>query len=498
MEYISTRGMSLPTTSAGAIRKGMAPDGGLYVPDSIPAWSGTEPLLASTYQKRAAWLLEQFLTDYTPAEIASCAAAAYGSEKFPEAVAPVRTLTPSMHVLELWHGPTCAFKDMALQLLPHLLRHAVAKGEENQRTLILVATSGDTGKAALEGFRDVPGTEIVVFYPARGVSPMQEWQMVTQEGANVHVVAVEGNFDDAQRGVKALFACRDFNEALLRRGLQSSSANSINWGRLVPQLVYYFSAYTDLVQRNIIKQGDPVDIVVPTGNFGNILAAFYARSMGLPVHKLVCAANANNVLVDFLRTGVYDGNRPFVKTMSPSMDILVSSNVERLLFELNDRDPSPVVEWMESLASKGFYDASSLKSQLTDIFWVDWAGDGETLQTIGQVYREQGYLLDPHTAVAWSVYEKYAAAQGSSCPALLVSTASPFKFNRSVALALLGEDEVQARDEFELLGLLARHTGWPVPTPLRDLKGRSVRHKTVCPPEDMGKTVLSLLDKQAK
>ncbi|NLM94847.1 MAG: threonine synthase [Firmicutes bacterium] len=498
MEYISTRGMSPTTSSAGAIRTGMAPDGGLYIPTSIPTWRGPEPLSAAAYQGRAAWLLAEFLTDYTPGEITGSAAAAYSSEKFPEAVAPVRTLTPSIHVLELWHGPTSAFKDMALQLLPHLLRYAVAKGEKQQRTLILVATSGDTGKAALEGFRDVPGTEIVVFYPARGVSPMQQWQMVTQEGNNVHVVAVEGNFDDAQRGVKALFASRDFNAALARRGLQSSSANSINWGRLVPQLVYYFSAYTDLVARSIVRQGEPVDIVVPTGNFGNILAAFYALLMGLPVHKLVCAANANNVLVDFLRTGIYDRRRPFVKTLSPSMDILVSSNVERLLFELSGRDSRAVASWMESLAAEGAYDASSLTEQLTDIFWTDWAGDDETLQTIGRVYQEHGYLLDPHTAVAWSVYEKYAAARGSSCPAILVSTASPFKFNRSVALALLGEEGVQGKDEFELVDLLARHTGWPVPVPLRDLKGKSVRHKTVCSPGDMGKTVLSLLDQQAK
>jgi threonine synthase len=494
MEYISTRGMSLPTTSAGAIRQGMAPDGGLYVPVSIPAWSGPDSLIPASYQERAAWLLAKFLADYTPGEIASSVAAAYSKEKFPATVAPVRTVTSSIHVLELWHGPTSAFKDMALQLLPHLLRYAVAKGEEGQRTLILVATSGDTGKAALEGFRDVPATEIVVFYPARGVSPMQQWQMVTQEGGNVHVVAVEGNFDDAQRGVKALFASRDFNEVLRHRGWQSSSANSINWGRLLPQLVYYFSAYTDLLAREVIKPGEAVDIVVPTGNFGNILAAFYARLMGLPVHKLVCAANANNVLVGFLRRGVYDRNRPFVKTLSPSMDILVSSNVERLLFELSCRDSKSVAAWMESLGAKGAYDASSLREELTDIFWADWAGDDETLQTISRVYREHGYLLDPHTAVAWSVYEKYVAAHGSSCPAILVSTASPFKFNRSVALALLGEEKIQGKDEFELLDLLAQHTGWSVPGPLRDLQDKTVRHKMVCSPADMGKTVLSLLD----
>ncbi|MCL6615226.1 MAG: threonine synthase, partial [Firmicutes bacterium] len=352
MRYLSTRGGTEKVSAAAAIVAGLAPDGGLYVPDEMPRLetTGLVALASLPYPERAARVLHPFLPDYEPEELRRYAEAAYGPDRFDHpAVAPLSLLDERTFVLELWHGPTAAFKDLALQIMPHLLRAAVTKSGSRDEIAILVATSGDTGKAALEGFRDVPGTRIVVFYPAEGVSRVQELQMTTQEGANVHVVAVEGNFDDAQTGVKAIFADPELGMAMAARGLRFSSANSINWGRLVPQIAYYVGAYLEMAARGAIRMGEAINIAVPTGNFGNILAAYYARAMGLPVARLICASNMNNVLTEFIRNGIYDRRRTFYTTISPSMDILISSNLERLLFLLADRDPAQVVRWMAAL-----------------------------------------------------------------------------------------------------------------------------------------------------
>lgn len=497
MLYHSTRGISMPVSAAQAIAEGMAPDGGLYVPERLVPVEGREftAMVEMPYQQRAAALLALYLTDFTLQEIVECVAGAYGEGRFDHpAVAPVKKLAPGLYVLELWHGPTCAFKDVALQLLPRLLPRALAKTGEDKEVVILVATSGDTGKAALEGFRDVEGTRIIVFYPARGVSEMQRLQMVTQEGKNVHVVAVEGNFDQAQGGVKEIFADPEVKAAAARRGCRFSSANSINWGRLVPQIVYYFSAYLDLLRQGEIKCGEAVNFVVPTGNFGNILAAYYARQMGLPVHRLICAANKNNVLTEFIRTGTYDRRREFYRTISPSMDILISSNLERLLYEVTGRDAVRVRGWMEALKEHGHYHVEGeVLEEVQAVFWSDFADDRATLETIRHVYRERGYLMDPHTAVGMYVYERYVEATGDGHKAILASTASPFKFNSSVALAVLGEEAVAGRGELELLELLADFTGWSVPQALKDLAQKPVRHTLTVNPKEMKKAVLEIL-----
>ncbi|MEW5763116.1 MAG: threonine synthase [Bacillota bacterium] len=496
MEYESTRGGARGLSSAAAIWQGMAPDGGLFVP-SERVRVGEETLARLTfagYRERAAAILGLFLTDFTPAEIRACVAAAYTPEKFSSpAVAPVHKVREGLYFLELWHGPTCAFKDMALQLLPHLLTRAARKLGRNEEIVILVATSGDTGKAALEGFRDVPGTRIIVFYPEDGVSEIQRLQMVTQEGKNTAVIAVRGNFDDAQAGVKAIFDDPDFREELRGRGYTLSSANSINWGRLVPQIVYYFSAYLDLCREGEIKRGEPVNFVVPTGNFGNILAAYYARQMGLPVKRLICAANANNVLVDFIRTGVYDRERPFHKTLSPSMDILVSSNLERLLYDVTGRDAARVRSWMAELKAQGRYRVDpATHAAVGEVFWADFADDAATLATIRATFEEFGYVIDTHTAVGRAVYEKYAAG-GDRTKTVIAATASPFKFNASVARALCGDGAVTGKSEFELLELLRSVSGMPVPAALRNLERRPVRHRTVVERDGMAGAVRRLL-----
>ncbi|WP_027717557.1 threonine synthase [Desulfovirgula thermocuniculi] len=497
MLYYSTRGMSLPVSAAGAIAEGMAPDGGLYVPEKlVPV--GKEELAALAgmpYAARASSLLALYLTGFAPGEIAACVDEAYGGGKFDHpAVAPVKKLAPGLYVLELWHGPTCAFKDMALQLLPRLLPRALARAGGEREVLILVATSGDTGKAALEGFRDVEGTRIVVFYPARGVSEVQRLQMVTQEGKNVHVVAVEGNFDQAQGGVKEIFADPEVKALAARLGCRLSSANSINWGRLVPQIVYYFSAYLDLLREGEIRPGEAVNFVVPTGNFGNILAAYYARQMGLPVHRLICAANKNNVLTQFIRSGIYDRRREFYRTISPSMDILISSNLERLLFEVSGRDAARVRSWMQALKEYGHYRVEEgVLREIQAVFWSDFADDGATLETIRRVYRAYGYLMDPHTAVGMYVYERYVEVTGDTHKTVLASTASPFKFNSSVALAVMGEEAVAGRGELELLELLSAFTGLSIPAPLRDLARRPVRHTLTVSPAEMKRAVLEIL-----
>ena len=457
MNYISTRGNNQKMTSAQAIIAGLADDGGLFVPDELPQvdMEFIKGLTKLSYQERAARVLGCFLTDYTDEEI---------------------KVDSTTHCLELWHGPTSAFKDMALQLLPQLLSTALKKTGEKNQVLILVATSGDTGKAALEGFRDVEQTKIIVFYPENGVSRIQKLQMVTQQGENVAVTAVKGNFDDAQSGVKAIFSDREFNAKLNEAGVSLSSANSINWGRLVPQIVYYFSAYADLLKAGVIRAGDEISFTVPTGNFGDILAGYYALRMGLPVKKLICASNTNNVLTDFLTTGVYDRNRDFFKTISPSMDILISSNLERLLYHVTN-DAAQVAEWMKSLAETGRYDVGAeVLAKIQATFGCDWADDQKTMETINAVYGERKYIADTHTAVAWDSAHKYML-QGNAEPMVVVSTASPYKFNESV-LTALGE-AIEGMDEFQLLDKLQSMNSFKIPAGLAALKNAEVRHGNV-------------------
>ena len=489
MEYVSTRGNDQKLAGAAAILAGIAEDGGLFVPTEIPkvAPEFTASLAELAYQKRAERILGLFLDDYGTEELRGCIDRAYGGGKFDDpAVAPLR-MVGDMGMLELWHGPTSAFKDMALQLLPQLLSAALQKTGEKSEVLILAATSGDTGKAALAGFCDVPQTKIMVFYPAGGVSRIQWLQMVTQAGANVAVMAVKGNFDDAQRGVKEIFGDAALREKLSASGVKLSSANSINWGRLAPQIVYYFSAYADLLKLGRIKNGDAVNFTVPTGNFGNILAGFYARQMGLPIGRLVCASNQNNVLTDFLRTGYYDRNREFFKTITPSMDILISSNLERLLYHLTG-DTAMVRRWMENLAEAGCYDCGdSMIQRMQNYFWADWADDAKTKAAMKEVYDAHRYVMDPHTAVAWAVANAYQRRTDDRRPMVVVSTASPYKFNDSVLSALGSETEGQ--DCFALLSALEKKNEAPVPKGLASLQGAAVRHDGVCGREEMAEEV---------
>jgi threonine synthase len=497
MLYESTRGGIKPVSSAEAIKMGIAPDGGLFVPDTVVKLSPEEieSLTEMSYKERSLFILEKFLTDYTNNELTDSINNAYTIEKFGcSEIAPVIRINGNFHVLELWHGPTCAFKDMALQILPHLMVKAAAKTGDRNEIVILVATSGDTGTAALEGFKDVPGTRIIVFYPENGVSGIQKMQMVTQEGNNTYVIGVEGNFDDAQNGVKAMFTDMELVDRMSSRNLSFSSANSINWGRLVPQIVYYFSAYSDMVRAGDIKQGEKININVPTGNFGNILAAWYAMNMGLPVNRLICSSNVNNVLTDFINTGVYDRRREFKKTMSPSMDILISSNLERFLFEITGRDSRLVNGWMEELVQKGVYTVNDeSKKKISEIFWGDYTNEKNTLETIRCIYEDYGYLVDTHTAVAIDVYDRYVSATGDITRTLIDSTASPFKFNLSVAKAIFQEEITEGLTEFELLELLSKKTGIKVPEALNELDKKAVRHKRICNKNGMKDEVISIL-----
>jgi threonine synthase len=497
VQYQSSRGNSPSVTAAQAIINGIAPDGGLYIPDKIPSLSKEDFInwIDLPYQGRAQTVLQQYLTDFSPAKVSDCIKAAYNQRNFDNAqIAPLIELSPRLHMLELWHGPTSAFKDMALQILPHLLTTSMKKTGENNQIVILVATSGDTGKAALEGFRDVAGTQIVVFYPAQGVSQVQRLQMVTQAGENVNVAGVTGNFDDAQNGVKKIFGDQDFIGRLAGNNLKMSSANSINWGRLLPQIVYYLSAYADLLREGRIEYGEAVNIVVPTGNFGNILAAFYARQMGLPVGRLICAANANNILTDFINSGVYDRNRPFYKTISPSMDILISSNLERLLAEVSGHDFQQVNAWMKQLSAAGRYEVSGLvRDKIQELFWSDFGDDRQTIATIRKTWDTYQYLADTHTAVALCVYDRYREKTGDNRTTIIASTASPFKFGSSVAEAILPEAIRAGKDEFSLIRFLSEWTGSEVPQGIRDLDKRPVLHDTTTSPADMQNTVARFL-----
>ncbi len=498
MLYRSTRGKSSNVSSAEAIKRGLAADGGLFVPEKTVHFDKEQiqKMSEMTYQERALKILEGYLDDYTLSELTDCVNQAYTAQKFgSEAIAPLHKLYDSVNVLELWHGPTSAFKDMALQILPHFLVKALKKTGEKEEIVILVATSGDTGKAALEGFKDVSGTKIIVFYPSEGVSQVQKMQMVTQEGSNVYSIAVNGNFDDAQNGVKRIFSDEDVAALLHDNGYKFSSANSINWGRLVPQIVYYFSAYADMLKNKEIEAGEKINFVVPTGNFGNILAAYYAMQMGLPVNKLVCASNDNNVLTDFINTGIYDRNREFKKTLSPSMDILISSNLERLLYLVTEGSSEQVSGWMNKLKNEGAYGVDQeTKKKIQGIFWAGYSNDSDTLKTIESVYSETGYVLDTHTAVAVDVYDKYVISTSDVTKAVIVSTASPFKFNESVVKAIAGEEAVNGKTEFELLSVLSEKSGLTIPVPLKELDKKPVLHKEICQPIEMIDKVMAALN----
>jgi threonine synthase len=500
LNYKSTRSSDVNVSSAQAIAQGICGDGGLFVPENLPRFSYSDlcELQHLSYTQRAAHILSLFLSDFTADEIEDCVTQAYTGGKFDQDMpAPMSLLQNgriNMYLLELWHGPTCAFKDMALQLLPHLLTKSLKKINSSKTAVILVATSGDTGKAALEGFKDVEGTQILVFYPQNGVSPMQKRQMNTQEGTNVSVCAIEGNFDDAQTGVKKLFTDARLNDLLAQNGMMFSSANSINWGRLLPQIVYYFSAYCDLmVSGEIDREGEEVNIVVPTGNFGNILAAYYAKKMGLSVHKFICASNSNNVLTEFLNTGVYDRNRDFYATISPSMDILVSSNLERLLYDLTDGDSAKAGGWMKELAATGKYQVDDkVLSKLQAIFYAGCCDDSATKETIKEIHDTENYLCDTHTAVALNVYHQYINNTNDiDTPAIVVSTASPYKFADSV-LSAVSSDYSKKSSEFEKIKELSALTGTPIPAPIELLESKPVRFENVCAKASMGEVVLNM------
>ena len=494
MNYLSTRNKDLRLSASQAIAKGLAPDGGLLTPAVLPRLpaSSLETMKEMSYQQRVVYIMNSFLEGFAASELTSYAAEAYGGGKFShEDIAPVRKLDDDTYCLELWHGPTCAFKDMALQILPHLLTASLDKNDEKKTVCILVATSGDTGKAALEGFRNVDRTRILVFYPKDGVSDIQELQMVTQEGGNVGVSAVLGNFDDAQSGVKKLFADEALAAELAERGYFLSSANSINWGRVLPQIVYYASAYCDMLKSGAISKGQPINVCVPTGNFGNILAANYAKVMGIPINRLICASNQNNVLTDFINTGTYDRNRAFYNTISPSMDILISSNLERMLFELSGRDDKLVREYMSQLAEYGSYRVdSSIRTKLKKEFSAGSCDDVQTKAMIAKMWNEREYLIDPHTAVAFHVLEEYRKETGDDTVTVVVSTASPFKFCSSV-LTALGVKEQRAG--VDILDQLSETTGIPTPAPLARLKKCRRRFDSVVDKDAMETCVLEML-----
>lgn len=491
MKYFSTRDSGLKVSASEAIARGLAPDGGLFVPEELPQFSLERivSLCALSYQDRAFEVMKGFLEEFSETELRNIIKAAYGENFDTDKIAPLHILNDKTAVLELWHGPTCAFKDMALQVLPHILTASLKKCGEERKVCILVATSGDTGKAALEGFADVKDTKILVFYPDNGVSEVQKLQMITQSGKNVGVCAVYGNFDDAQTGVKKMFADKELSQELSGKGWFLSSANSINWGRLLPQIVYYFSAYCDMVTSGRISCGDEIDFAVPTGNFGDILAGYYAKCMGLPVRKLLCASNANNVLTDFIDTGKYDRNRSFHTTVSPSMDILVSSNLERLLYHLC-RNDKLVAEYMLSLGTKGEYTVNDeIKKKISECFTAGCCDDEATKDTIRRVWTDFGYLIDTHTAVAYKALTDYRE-NADTVPTVVVSTASPFKFCDSVLNALGEETSLSGAKLIERLSEVSK---LPAPRPLSGLDKREKRFDQCVYKQEMKKTVSDFL-----
>lgn len=489
--YKSTRNSDKTVTASEAILKGLADDGGLFVPESIPRLDVTmDELKNMTYQETAYAVMKQFLTDFTEEELKHCIDSAYDSKFDTEVIAPLVKVEDTYH-LELFHGATIAFKDMALSILPHLLTTAAKKNHVTNDIVILTATSGDTGKAALAGFADVPGTRIIVFYPKGGVSRVQELQMVTQKGDNTSVVAIHGNFDNAQSGVKALFEDKELEKELAGAGYQFSSANSINIGRLVPQVVYYVYAYAKLLENEEITSGEEINVTVPTGNFGNILAAYYAKQMGVPIAKLICASNENKVLFDFFRTGVYDKNREFILTSSPSMDILISSNLERLIYTIAGRDAQKNAELMAQLREKGSYEITpEMKERLGD-FVGGYATEEETAATIRTTYEKTGYVMDTHTAVAAYVCAQYRKDSGDDKKCLVASTASPYKFIHSVMSAI--DVKYADVDEFELIDELSRISGTEIPNAIEEIRNADIRHTRECEAGDMKAAVKEIL-----
>lgn len=489
--YQSTRNEKNIVTASEAILQGLATDGGLYVPTQFPELHLDFAKLATqTYQEVAEFILQAFLTDFTAEEIKTCVAGAY-DEKFDDPVIAPLEKKGDSYYLELFHGPTFAFKDLALSILPYLTTTAAKKNQVEKEIVILTATSGDTGKAAMAGFADVPGTRIIVFYPEKGVSKIQETQMITQKGANTHVIAVKGNFDDAQSAVKVMFNDAELKEKLAKNNQQFSSANSMNIGRLLPQVVYYVYTYAQLVKGNEITIGEPINVSVPTGNFGNILAAYYAKKIGVPINQLICASNTNNVLTDFFATGEYNRKRPFYLTTSPSMDILVSSNLERLIYHLSGNDAKQTKEWMDALLVDGQYQISSTMLAELAEFYGAFATEKEVEETITSVFKEELYAIDPHTAVAKSVATKYREEQGDPLKMVVISTASPYKFPRTVVEAITGR--VSEADDFTLVHQLEALTGIALPQAVKELTDLPILHTQVVEVTEMQQAVESIL-----
>ena len=489
--YKSTRDAEKTVTASQAILKGLADDGGLFVPVSIPKLPvSLGELKEMTYQEIAYTVMKEFLTDFTEEELKSCIAKAYDSKFDTEEIAPLAKVEDAYY-LELFHGATIAFKDMALSILPHLLTTSAKKNQVKNEIVILTATSGDTGKAALAGFADVEGTKIIVFYPKNGVSRVQELQMVTQKGDNTSVVAIHGNFDNAQSGVKAMFENKELEKELNEAGYQFSSANSINIGRLVPQVVYYVYAYAKLLQNEEIAEDEEINVVVPTGNFGNILAAYYAKNMGIPIAKLICASNENKVLYDFFQTGTYDRNREFVLTTSPSMDILISSNLERLIYKISGEDARKDTDLMTELKTKGSYAITGeMKANLAD-FAAGYATEGQVAKTIHDIYEDTGYVMDTHTAVAATVYKAYREDSKDDRKTVIASTASPYKFAGSVMSAI--DPKYKGQDDFKLIEELQKVSGTELPNAIKEIMNAEIRHNTECDVDQMEQTVKNIL-----
>ena len=489
--YKSTRNSDKTVTASQAILKGLADDGGLFVPVSVPKLDVTmDELKDMSYQETAYAVMKQFFTDFTEEELKHCINSAYDSKFDTEVIAPLVKVGDTYH-LELFHGATIAFKDMALSILPHLLTTSAKKNQVKNEIVILTATSGDTGKAALAGFADVEGTKIIVFYPKNGVSRVQELQMVTQKGDNTSVVAIHGNFDNAQSGVKAMFENKELEKELNEAGYQFSSANSINIGRLVPQVVYYVYAYAKLLQNEEIAEDEEINVVVPTGNFGNILAAYYAKNMGIPIAKLICASNENKVLYDFFQTGTYDRNREFVLTTSPSMDILISSNLERLIYKISGEDARKDTDLMTELKTKGSYAITGeMKANLAD-FAAGYATEEQVAKTIHDIYEDTGYVMDTHTAVAATVYKAYKEDSKDDRKTVIASTASPYKFAGSVMSAI--DPKYKGQDDFKLIEELQKVSGTELPNAIKEIMNAEIRHNTECDVDQMEQTVKNIL-----
>lgn len=492
MIYKSTRSSENEISSCEAMIKGIADDGGLYVPKEIPEINESiEDLINMNYKELACFILKKFFTDFEDGELEKCAKTAY-DDKFDTPIIAPLVEKEGVHFLELYHGPTLAFKDIALTILPHLLKTAAKKKNIEKDIVILTATSGDTGKAALEGFANVVGTKIVVFFPQNGVSEIQKRQMITQDGKNTFVVGIDGNFDDAQNGVKALFNDKEFVKEINENKYIFSSANSINIARLIPQVVYYFYSYLTLLKNKKIQKGESINVVVPTGNFGNILAAYYGKKMGLPIHKLICASNENNVLYDFLNSGVYDKRRDLKLTMSPSMDILISSNLERLLYEISGRDEALIKELMLKLQKEGKYEITEdMKTKLKD-FYGGYASEQKTLESISNLYKSSGYVMDTHTAVAYSVYKKYKEETHDDTKTIIVSTASPFKFGRSICKAIgIETDNI---DDFKVMDELSKTAKLPIPEAIKNLQYKKIVHNNLYKKDEMKIAVKKFLN----